>query len=413
MICVCYNSTAICCSICLFFGKRFRTDYTVLNWKNRGWMFLRYINRGVEIIIKIVFVLLIPYYFVMISDSSAPIRMQTTYLISGIIGYWSTPGVSYSFPQQDVFWQQNQLLFSILFILPMILFALYLDERQTDNRSIITGIAAILVSYLSIYATTPFFVTDAPADLFFLSLPNVVSLSMFVFVFWPLLKNSLPSRETIGNNSEKEGVLARIQENLGKWFPRNAATLILICLVISPTFLVLNIYIPSGTETQLGVTLSGGLYVLVYSYISVTGSRHISMSFETAGWASLFVMAMWIINLLVGLVTIQYLRGKSTKRLFNRVVGVVFLILVVPISLLGIFVNLFGSTGYYPIPLPIYLVAMVLAAKFVHLPTEPSDDMIKVPLRVRISSFFHRTGHDEQMTDVKPTDDIEDSDSSG
>ncbi|MFX1484911.1 MAG: hypothetical protein ACFFCP_17170 [Promethearchaeota archaeon] len=374
---------------------------------------MRYINRGVEIIIKIVFVLLIPYYFVMISDSSAPIRMQTTYLISGIIGYWSIPGIVYSFPQQVVFWQQNQLLFSILFILPMILFALYLGEKQTDNKSIVTGIGAILVSYLSMYLTTPNFITGTFAPLDYLSLPNVVSLSMFVFVFWPLLKNSLPPRETIGTNNERKRVLARLRETLGKWFPRNAATLTWTCLVIFPTFLFLSVYIPSETETQLGVTLSGGLYVLVYSYTAFSGYRHITMSFETAAWASFFILAMWIINLLVGIITIQYLRGKSTKRLLNRAVGVVFLILMVPIFLLGIFVNLFGATGYYPIPLPIYLVAIVLVAKYIHLPAEPSDEMIKVPLRVRISSFFHRTGHDEQMTDVKPTDDIEDSDSSG
>ena len=378
---------------------------------------MRYMNRIVVIIAKIAFALLIPYYCIINSNTITLGRIQTYCLISDIFGQWQLPGFQVSLPSnQVVFWQQNQILYSILFILPMILFAFFFSERETDIESIVFGIGAAVASYAIVFRATPMFNTGTIAPFYDMFVPSVVSLSIFIFVFWSLLRNSLPSNELAGELSNREGVLPRIREGLGKLFPRSVTTLIWICLVIFPTSLLLIVYIPSATETQLSLYLTGGLSSLSYYYISQPGPSprypviHITTNFMTATWASFFTIAIWIVNLLVGIAAILFIRGKIRKWIFNRLVWIIFVILVIPNILMTLITGLSFTNGYYNIPLPLYLIAMLLVAKFVHLPTESPDEMIQVPVRTRLSSLFHRSSQDEKNPDIEQMDSVEDDD---
>jgi len=385
--------------------------------ENRGGFLLSYINRIVGIIARIAFVLLIPYYCIINSNTTTLGRIQTNYLISDIFSQWQSPGFQISLPSnQEVFWQQNQILYSILFILPMVLFAFFFSERETDIESIVLGIGATVTSYALLYRATPMFNIGTIAPYYDKFVPNVVSLSMFIFVFWSLLRNSFPSKEVAGERIKKEGLLPRIREVLGKLFPRSVTTLIWICLVIFPTYLILNVYVPSETETQLSLYLMGGLYSLSSDYISLPGpSIHypvirITTNFMTAVWASFFTIAVWIVNLLVGIAAILFIRGKIRKWIFDRLVWIVFVILVIPNILMTLIAGLSFASGYYNIPLPFYLIAMVLVAKYVHLPTESSEEMIQVPFRTRLSSLLHRSSQDEKNPDIEQMDNVEDDD---
>ncbi len=368
-------------------------------------------NRIVVIVIKTIFVILIPYYWIISSNTVTGSRMETTYLISGILGYWASPGGSYSQPQvQEVFWQQNQLLYSILFIIPMLLYAFYFNKRQTDSKSIIAGFGAIFVSFISIYLTTPFYATGSFSVLFYLSVPNLISLSMFVFVFWPLLQNSLPLKEKLEESNTEEGILNQIRRILGKWFPLNIATLIWTCLAILPITLLLYVFVSSGIEANFTFTLLGGLYFLTYDYIELTSVgqyypyRHINLSFVSVVWASYLILAIWIVNLLLGILTIRVIQGESTRRRYNRAMGIVFLVIVLPTTFITVISYLLPQHGFFTIPLPLYLIVLFLLSKFVQLPTASPEGMIKIPIRTRFASLLQRGKHAKESIETKDDD---------
>ncbi len=379
---------------------------------------MRNINQILVIILKLAFVLLIPYYIVAVADTITGNRMQVTYIIAGILGYWTSAHSSYA-PNigQDVFWQQNQLLYSILFILPMLLFAYFFSNERTDRVSIGAGLGAVLVSYFAVYLLTPFYMTGTASPLIYLSIPNLISCSMFVFVFWPLLKNSLPKGEIASERSEREEISAKIRDVLRSWFPRNIASLIWICLIIFPLFTTFLIYAPSASEAQMYLRLYGGPSIFTYDYISVASPglyypyTHILATFQTAAWATVIDVAIWIANLLLGILTINVIKGGVTKKRFNQIISVVLLIVVIPPIALTLIANLFGgSTGYFSIPLPFYLISMVLVARFGKLPAEAQEDIIKVPLRTRISSFIQRTNSEQQKDNTEKSEERETSD---
>ena len=77
---------------------------------------------------------------------------------------------------------QQELFLSLLAILPLLLYSIVYGEKPTNSRNItIAGVSvflALLVTQQAIYARV---------------VPSVVSLAIFIFVFWPIIRNSWPA----------------------------------------------------------------------------------------------------------------------------------------------------------------------------------------------------------------------------
>ena len=237
-----------------------------------------------SIAIKTISVLLIPYVFMIDSHTTGGLSMDTSYLISGLIGHWVSAGSSYTWPTTITFWQGNQLLYSILFMLPMILFAYFFDEREIDRRSVVAGIIATLVPFFALFVSTPFIPAGITPILFYLVLPNVITLAMFVFVFWWFLRKTWPISVKDVDVETESGKVRRI---LREWIPRDVASIIWLCLVVFPTYIAMYVLFGVESETHYTIQISGGLYYVFYDYMQFTGSgyyptRFLSFGFETA-----------------------------------------------------------------------------------------------------------------------------------
>ncbi len=355
------------------------------------------------IIGKSIVVLLIPYYLILDSHASGALRAETTYLISGLIGYTSSPGIIYEWPDMPtVFWEQNQVIFSLLFISPMILFSFCFAEYKTGKKSIIIGIGAILISILSLNLLSPYYTLYGLGTFYFL-VPNVVSVSIFVFVFWTLLRNTWRNVPVSENPPQKERKFAKMRDTLGEWFPGNISTLIWMCMTFIPAFI--TIYLQSiETSIQYGYHILGGIYFIYYDYRYFTsgfGSSTFSTLYvELGSGTSLYGQILWIANVILGIFTLQYIRKEIPRKRFNTAIGIVLLINIIPPIFYTFMANAFVSTGFFQIPLPIFPVIMLLLAKFAHMPEGYSEDMIEVPLRTRISSFFQRDSSEEEQSDI-------------
>ncbi|MFW9844779.1 MAG: hypothetical protein ACFFEV_09400, partial [Candidatus Thorarchaeota archaeon] len=149
---------------------------------------------------------------------------------------------------------------------------------------------------------------------------------------------------------------------------------------------------------------AGGLSEFYYSYtwVSFSGSGEtvglMTVIFTTASWVYLGGILFWTLDMLLGIITLRFILGKSTKKRVYILVTLLVLIYAIPALISGIF-SFISGFGYYLIPLPFIPLLMLLFSKFVHAPVQEeiaTQEMIRVPLRTRISSIFMRGKNNEK-----------------
>lgn len=373
---------------------------------------MEFSKRFVLLIAKVVAVLLIPYYLIV--DSTSGFNSSTHIIFAGT---WGVSYGSFEIMGPIPFWAQNQLVFSLLFILPMIAFSHFYGERTLDRKCVTAAAISVALSYSITYLST----TALGVNLFLTSptiiLPSIVSLSIFVFVFWPLLKNSWTALHRSYTIQEEQGILSKLHKVLRETVPINTATLMWVSLVIFPA----NLMYSSGgipeVNNSMYLFVSGGLPIVSYQYSyigGVIGNPYIQnyFLFNIASAVSPVGLIMWIFSLLLGITTLQFILGKSTiKRV--RVLAIVAILAYTIPSLVILVSSLLFGMGALAIPLPLYPITMLLVAKFIHAPVQkeqPSEEMIRVPLGTRISSILSRRRHNREGPHLKKIEDEEISD---
>jgi hypothetical protein len=143
------------------------------------------IRKSLLLVIKMIVIVIFPYYFV---NSST----RTT-SISNMVGTWGQwPREIFAPPFPDVFWESYQIFIALLFIVPLAIFSFVYQQKQVDKKCIGAAFVAISISCIIAYLFTPQYGYIDPRWSMFNVVPNVVSLAIFVFVFWPLLHNVWP-----------------------------------------------------------------------------------------------------------------------------------------------------------------------------------------------------------------------------
>ncbi|TFH08827.1 MAG: hypothetical protein E4H14_05655 [Candidatus Thorarchaeota archaeon] len=354
---------------------------------------MEFLKRIILLIVKITVVLAIPYYWLI--DST---RTNTTSVFTGLWGI-SQGGLSYEGASPFIpIWADNQILFSLLFILPLIAFSLFYEQRTLDRKCIAAAGVSAFISCIVTFLSTP----NMFLSLLFLGptlvVPNVVSLSIFVFVFWPLLRNLWPTIHSTELVQKESRRLSKVRRVFSKYVPINIATLVWVSGIIFPGIVTIANYMVSETQLSYSLGISGGLPTISYYYTWFTsgGSYHPSylseFIFITASGISPIELLFWSLNLWLGVTTLQFILGKSTiKRV--RILAIVAILMYAIPAIISFAILLAFGMGFLSIPLPFYPIIMLLVAKFVHAPTqkEPiSGEMIHVPLKTRISSIFER-----------------------
>ncbi|RDE11383.1 MAG: hypothetical protein C4K48_11875 [Candidatus Thorarchaeota archaeon] len=368
---------------------------------------MRFAKSGALVILKTLVVLFIPYSWYIRTDQTSPTQVYTTNTLAGTWGAWS-PGVGYvpyfNYEPSPI-WEQSQILFSLLLILPLITFALFFGKRALDRTCIMAAAVSVFLSLIVTYLLTLNFYFDP----FYLVMPKVVSLATFVFVFWPLLRSSWPSLHSADELQQKQGGSSGLRGILNEIVPINTSILVWIILVIFPA--VSNVYISfiPGTFLQYDFSTSGGLSAVTYYYAWINGVGQVypsiltDLHFSTASAASPTGLLFWTLNLWLGVTTLRYVLGKSTIRTVRILATIIVLINAIPAASV-----LMMGMGLYIIPLPFFPIAMLLVAKFTHAPDSAipiTEDMIRVPLRTRISSIFQRKDELHEVAEAADTDD--------
>ena len=227
--------------------------------------------------------------------------------------------------------------------------------------------------------------------------------------------NSWPSHHDTKVIQKDQGKLSKIRSVFSKNVSINIATLVWVAIVIFPAVLGF-----SGMASEVSVTMnysiSGGLSNIIYNYWWIQGSGYYPVivtdfTFFIPSVASPQLLLMWSLNLWLGVTTLQYVLGKSTKKRVRILAIVIILIDAIQALLMSVSGLMFGM-GFLSIPLPFYPITMLLVAKFVHapVPKDPqSEEMIRVPIRTRISSIFSRRKSSEESTPISEPDLVEDS----
>ncbi len=358
------------------------------------------------LIVKTVVVILIPYYW---TNDVSQIRNMTT--LFGTWGIWSFGGDYSIITVGNPFWADNQILYSFLFILPLLAYTWIYGERTISRNNVIAAMLSVITSFLTLDLLTPdaYFV-PMPTDRV---IPNVVSLSIFVFVFWPLLRNSWPTFPREKPSEEKLGVIKRIRQFQKNNIPIDAATITWFSMAFLPLILNISwIEIPH-IQSQMTLQLSGGLYFTTFTYGWVRYGSHpdyrSSLIFTIANTVSIAALLFWGICFLLGMTTLQYILGESTKKRVYTLIVIIIILTIVPSVLISVNSIIFGYPAYtYPVPL--FPILMLLFTRFVSPPTyqEPScPDVIEVPLRVRISSFFSREPKKQEESETEKQQDVD------
>ncbi len=330
-------------------------------------------------LIKIMIVLIIPYYLVNISTRTTSINF-----ITGIWGHWPlqifTPPVVYQF------WQPYQLLIALLFITPLIIFAYVYRQKQVDRRCILSALGAVSISCIATYLFTPQFYFVPLSWRAYNVVPNVISLSIFIFVFWPLLQKTWSSTHVTRNErEEKEGVMTRLRNNIVRVIPLNAATAVWVALAIMPAIItVINITIIESHVTYV-FTLAGGLYNIQHEYFSIIGRGYYPTFWSdfyliTAGCITMSDLLVWTLNMWTGITALNFVKGEATKRRVYILMTLSFLVYAIPS------IVIMGVSPHVYIPLPIFQIFIIFVMKYVRLPVSDTENMIRVPFRTRISS---------------------------
>jgi len=348
-------------------------------------------KRIVLLILKTAVILLIPYFWLF--DSSSTVR---TYTIISTWGIWHQGSYSVYTDDLGPIWLQNQILYSLLFIIPLLLFSLIFSNRAISRDSIIAAVVSVFASFIILDLLTPDYYFTQPYS--YQVVPNVISLAIFVFVFWPIIRNSWPLPKRDENAEKEQGIRNKIRRFQHENFPFDVATFTWIGLSILPAVFALTVDIVPEMHTLINFSFSGGLTDLYYSYNSnvFSGSAHpliqTSLILATAHSVSISALPIWSFNLLLAIITLRCILGKSTKKRVYSLVAISILIYTIP-SVLFVIVSIISGMGYYPISLPIYPLLILVFTKYVHAPSQSEQgpgEMIQVPLRTRISSIFER-----------------------
>jgi hypothetical protein len=192
-------------------------------------------------------------------------------------------------------------------------------------------------------------------------------------------------------------------------------------MIVFPTMLQLGGLMFSERNVSYTLSISGGLSSVLYMYYWALPSGQVNpiisadFYFMSAAWMTPWNLAIWVCNLWLGIVTLRFVNGKTTIKRVRALAAAIIVIDLIP-SLLIMLLFSFWGPGMFIVPLPFFPIAMVLMARFVHPPVPqsfPSEEMIRIPLRLRISSIFRR-GKNVQQTERDidnqiSSEDIEDS----
>jgi len=344
--------------------------------------------------------------------------ISTSIAVTGTWGILSPPGSYFSYPMAPTtVWEQNQILFSLLFILPLLVFAFFFGEKSLDRNCIIAASISILLSFITVYLLTPDYNLIAGYPSPNLVVPGVISLAIFVFVFWPLLKNSWPSPRIIEEVRQKKGIRSKIRRALMRVVPFNMATLVWVSMSVFPAVLTISNMIFAESQVSYNLWISGGLPTVSYQYLWFISSGQLyplmdsTFLFNMAAWTSLIGLLIWSLNLILGILTLRFVMGKSSMRRVRTLATILILFYLIP-SVVITGASLLSGLGLYTIPLPFYPLAMLLVAKYASPPDQgqsTGEEMIRIPLTTRIASFFRRHKPSQETSNESETDsDVED-----
>jgi hypothetical protein len=172
------------------------------------------VKRIIIAAIKAAIVILLPYYWIVHTVYEHPLLNETQNIISGAWGMLLSGGYIYT-PYEPVrFWYYNQILLSLLFVLPLFAFAFIFGERPPDRTGILTAGFVVFATSISTYLLTPDYILGSMTALPERALPCVISVSVFVVVFWPLLKNSWPKLSNPEIPLEKQSTFKKLRVSL-------------------------------------------------------------------------------------------------------------------------------------------------------------------------------------------------------
>ncbi|MBN2228696.1 MAG: hypothetical protein JW779_03810 [Candidatus Thorarchaeota archaeon] len=353
-------------------------------------------KKWLVLVIKTLLLLLIPYNLI---NSST--RTSSTSAIIGTWGQW--PVVIMDPGSLDQFWITNQFLISLAFILPLVLFSVIFQERDVDKIYAGSAIFAASISF-TLTLIVPFQIGILPGIMMvypFNVIPSVVTLAIFIFIFWPLLQKSWPTFRSNLVKVDTKNFKTKVEYEFRRIVPNNLATAIWIALFFVPTVLSLTNLLFSEEEVRYSISLFGSIFGIYHEYILIDfpGGGYYPVIYSTTILAVAYQIAIVAIilssvNLWLGITAMRYIQGKSTKKRIYILVIVSILLSGLPVTLIGILSLLFGGwLGPLSIPIPVYQIFILLIAKHVKAPSpdsESSEVMIKVPLRTRLSMLLHK-----------------------
>lgn len=363
-------------------------------------------KKALPVLTKIIPILIIPYYLVTVST-----RNTSDSSIVGTWGHW--PEEIFTSPFPDLFWQSNQIWIALLFMLPLVIFAIVYQQKQVDRKCVGSALVAISISYIATYLFSPqYSFVDLRWSIYNV-VPNVVSLSIFVFVFWPLLQNSWPSTSTAKDEREEESTMKRLRNSIANAVPLNAATAVWIALVTLPVSLIVSNLIITESHVQSVVTLVGALFTVQHDYMYVAGGGYYPTIWSyfyliTAYWPTVADLLVSILNLATGITAFRFIQGEGTKKRVYTLMLLSFLVYAIP----TVFTVGFAIRW---IPLPIFQIFMFFVMKYVKVPvTDSSGDTIRVPFRIRLASKLRgeKPSHEssevhEDVEEQEPVDEPE------
>jgi len=334
-------------------------------------------KKVLPLLIKIILVLIIPYYLVTFST-----RTTSESSIIGTWGHW--PEELFTSPFTDSFWESYQLIIALLFIAPLVVFSFVYQHKQVDRKCIGSALVAISISCIATYIFIPQYSFLNVRMSIYNVVPNVVSLSLFVFVFWPLLQNSWPSTSVM-KDEEEQVIVKRLRNIIARTVPLNAATVVWIALLTLPaTLIVSNLFVTESQVTSIFILVGGLLSIQHdYWYIMVSGINPTIWSYFyliIARWSTVSDLLVLILNLSIGITAFRFIQGEATKKRVYILIILSFLVYAIS------FVIMMGRMTI-GIPLPIFQIFMLFVMKYAQVPiSDSSGDTIRVPFSVRLAS---------------------------
>ena len=256
-------------------------------------------RKTLMLIIKTVIVIVIPYIISIHSSSS-----ETSITVTGILGIWTTADTTGMTPELHYQIIQNDLFFSLLAILPLLFYSHFIGEGLNNKKN-------IFFAGLSVITSLMVFLVVLTMAIWILVLPYVIPLAIFVFIFWPIIRNSWSSQYTSKTPEESQKILSKIRRLQREMFPLDIATFVWIGMVIIPSFIGIMIH-SSSNYYNMVISLGGGLPLVVYDYLwQLPINRSTPLIVSNFGFittASIFMggLLIWIPNLLLGSIITRF-----------------------------------------------------------------------------------------------------------